>query len=144
MIEQSLPWRCFHCDETFTDEEAAVLHFGRSLLDQAVCLLDEGGLKALRDAEAELSRYRDEDSDVDREIMGLKSAHTAALIREEEKGYAKGLADGRGLAALLPIEAQALIEWHDSLPGSSIPIPCPNALMDADTKLHLIAKGAPR
>lgn len=94
---QLLAWRCFHCDEVFTDHEAAVLHFGRSEHHEAGCTID---LAAFREMERLVSRYRDEDTDLHREIHRLRSEHSIALRREEEKGYARGLADASPAAAL--------------------------------------------
>ncbi len=58
---------------------------------------ERGLLMALRKAEAELERYRAEDSDKDRELQRMAADHEIALRREEEKGYAHGLRDGREL-----------------------------------------------
>lgn len=101
-----MSWRCFHCDEEFTTRGAAADHFGPHPAATPGCVIDkvaieEGGkpergrglLMALRKAEAELERYRDEDTDLHRYIHRLQSEHQQALRREEEKGYARGLAD---------------------------------------------------
>jgi hypothetical protein len=45
----------------------------------------------LRDLEKQLTLYRQEDSDLHRQIRSLESAHQTALMRAEESGYAKGL-----------------------------------------------------
>ena len=47
--------------------------------------------------EADLEKYRDEDTDLHRQIRQLESHHQAALRQAEEDGYANGLADGRQL-----------------------------------------------
>src|SRR6266705_6174210 len=88
-------WRCFHCDDVFTDKDAAREHFG----DQGdpACKLNamEGGLlKLVRDQEDELQQRRQEDTASYREFHSLGSDHARALQHEEEKGYARGLADG--------------------------------------------------
>ena len=85
-------WRCFHCDEVFRDEEAARLHFGDSLMHAAACKVD---VAALRELERQLACYREEDTDLHREIHRLHAEHLVALRRAEEDGYAKGLRDGR-------------------------------------------------
>lgn len=102
-------WTCFHCGETFPGNFAgsrrARDHFGHDPLSDPACRIkageERGLLMALRRAEAtikeqaiELARYRIEDSDKDRLIHGLIVDHQVALRREEEKGYARGLADG--------------------------------------------------
>lgn len=98
-------WRCFHCDDIFTDREAAADHFGiqiDGLADEPGCKLNqtEGGiLKMLREANAELAKYRQEDDAQTRMFYALGAEHTVALRREEEKGYARGLANGQALVA---------------------------------------------
>ena len=86
-------WRCFHCDEVFTDREAAALHFGnfgpRSYTD-AHCLIDA---PKLRDMEFQLHRYQEEDGPIHRLMHRQAGEHTQALIRAEEAGYAKALKD---------------------------------------------------
>lgn len=51
----------------------------------------------LRSAQEELARYRAEDSDMLQAIFAIQADHAVALTREEERGYEKGLADGRAL-----------------------------------------------
>ena len=89
-------YTCFHCEETFTSVEAAREHFGSSSLDIPTCQVDAAHLREL---EKELFRYREEDSDLHREIHDLYAKHNTDLMREEEKGYASGLADGMKLTA---------------------------------------------
>jgi hypothetical protein len=96
-------WTCFHCGETFTTLGGARDHFGADPTKEPGCMIrvqlgDERGLlMALREAEAELERYRAEDSDKDREFHGMQADHARALIREEQKGYDRGLRDGQQL-----------------------------------------------
>jgi len=89
-------WRCFHCDEVFTDPKEARTHFGDVQGSKAVCTYtaDE-----IRHNEWCLRRYREEDTDLHRQIAHMQTEHTQALMRAEESGYAKGLADGRALAS---------------------------------------------
>jgi hypothetical protein len=113
-------WTCFHCGETFTDEKCAGEHFGGDLLSLAACQIkaEEGGLVALiRKQEAELDRHRSEDTASYREFYSLGADHTRALMRAEEAGYEKGLADGRSEAATAPqgdageAAARIVAEW---------------------------------
>jgi hypothetical protein len=96
-----LGWTCYHCGETFMVPGLAAEHFGASPMAEPGCLIrvkrgDERGLLfELREAEAELERYRAEDSDTDRRMAAMASEHGDALRREEEKGYARGLRDQR-------------------------------------------------
>jgi hypothetical protein len=85
-------WTCFHCGETFHGQQAARLHFGASVNDEPKCQISANRLRAM---EAELRRYRDEDTDLHREIGRIQSDHAIALRREEEKGYARGLEDAK-------------------------------------------------
>lgn len=86
-------WRCFHCDEVFTDREQAAFHFGIDEMCTPACGLDRGLVEAYRRQELELRRYRDEDSDKDREMYRQRNEHVQALQRAEEAGYAKALKD---------------------------------------------------
>jgi len=91
-------WRCFHCDSLFTNPKHAAEHFGVSEGDVPACKLSnsEGHLVTLiRKLQRELDDYRQEDSDVLRAWMSKESEHQQQLIREEEKGYARGLADAK-------------------------------------------------
>lgn len=101
-------WRCFHCDEVFTDIDAAADHFGVQIdgtADEVACKLNatDGLLvKMLREAQEELRRYRQEDHEAYRQFYALGAEHATALHREEEKGYARGLADGHAEALRTP------------------------------------------
>jgi hypothetical protein len=85
-------WTCFHCGETFTDREAATLHFGRDEMAYAACQIDIAKYREMSELH---ERHLAEDSDADRRYYRQQSEHVIALQREEEKGYARGLADGR-------------------------------------------------
>lgn len=100
-------WTCFHCGEHFPGnmggQRAAQLHFGDGPDREPVCKIsaeDRGLVRRFRAMERELERYRDEDSDKDRQMAGMCADHARALQREEEKGYERGLRDGRNLQPL--------------------------------------------
>lgn len=101
MGERKIHWRCFHCGETFTkpQERWAREHFGRDCSAEPVCLIRSAGenalLSALRAAEDELAGYRAEDSLIIRSMHSMSADHVRALIREEEKGFARGLEDAK-------------------------------------------------
>ncbi len=110
-------WTCFHCGETFTTVGSARDHFGYTQSDPG-CIIDkvaveEGGkpergrglLMALRKAEAELARYREEDADLHRALHAKDCERNAAVMRAEEQGYARGLRDGVNLPADSPERA---------------------------------------
>ena len=94
-------WRCFHCGEGFTkaQERWAREHFGRDDGELPVCQMRVPGegnlLSALRNAQDALAGYHAEDGDLMRAMHSMAADHAEALKREEERGYAKGLADAR-------------------------------------------------
>lgn len=92
-------WRCFHCDDVFHTEIEARNHFGSTQDADPACRIKVAGefalLQALRNAEDELARHRSADSDVLRAMHSMQADHATALRREEEKGYERGLRDGR-------------------------------------------------
>lgn len=105
-------WTCFHCGETFHASGLAEAHFGHHVDGEPACRLNrkERGLAfQLREAEQQLERYRMEDSNTDRAMHAMRADHAVALIREEEKGYAKALADIRAQGWQSPEDAQAAI-----------------------------------
>lgn len=100
-------WVCFHCGETFMHEVSAREHFGGSIDAIPGCRLrmragERSLLRRIRWLERQYKTLRDrvasEDTDKDREIYAMQAAHTQALIREEEKGYARGLRDAKAEA----------------------------------------------
>ncbi|CAJ6623501.1 Uncharacterised protein [Burkholderia pseudomallei] len=99
-------WRCFHCDEVFDDRDAAALHFGTTERQVPACTIDVAEYRAM---EQRMSRYNEEDTDLHREIYRLQARHQSDLRREEEKGYARGLADGA--AGTQPAVAPAPDGW---------------------------------
>ena len=84
-------WGCFHCDEAFSDEDAAREHFGKSEHQQPACQID---IAEYRKMEEVNRRHCEEDTDLHRQILSMSCDHQQALQREEEKGYARGLRDG--------------------------------------------------
>lgn len=90
-------WVCFHCGEHFPGNAdgtyRARLHFGPTgPNDEPKCQITAYRLRAM---EAELRRYREEDTELHQEIARLKCEHATALRREEEKGYERGLRDAQ-------------------------------------------------
>lgn len=103
MGERAIYWRCFHCGDTFTkaQEKWARQHFGANQDALPVCQMRLPGehhlLTILRRQEADLADYRVEDTDLWRAVYAQSADHATALRREEERGYEKGLNDGRKL-----------------------------------------------
>lgn len=83
-------WRCFHCDEVFTTQESAAVHFGNSERDNPACQVDIVDYRRMVAMDA---RYAEEDADVHRSMRRMASEHQTALQRAEETGYARGLKD---------------------------------------------------
>jgi hypothetical protein len=115
LAEQQKGWTCFHCGETFTDEKCAREHFGTQQLSEPACKIQGGAihgiLEALRDAEEQLARYYQEDSDVCRSMHAMATKHAAQLRRCEELGYERGLiaaVDGERLQSQLSTTPKGL------------------------------------
>ena len=102
-------WRCFHCDEAFADAESAAVHFGTSERQNPICTVDAAEYRAM---EQRMARYNEEDSDLHRQIYGLQARHASELRREEEKGYALGLAAQATIDANLTGLVHALANNH--------------------------------
>lgn len=108
---QSEGWTCFHCGEQFAGnlagQRAAQQHFGATVDAIPGCRLrmrkgEHSLLRRIRwlerralELQVVIDRYRAEDSDKDREFYALQATHAQALIREEKKGYEKGMRDAR-------------------------------------------------
>lgn len=89
-------WRCFFCDVVLRSEASAREHFGASELATPACQIkghEHGLVGIIRKQEAELERYRAEDSDMIRVLETLKSEHAAELRTAEETGFARGVED---------------------------------------------------
>lgn len=107
-------WRCFHCDELFSTVGTARDHFGDHEGCQPACHINA---KEYRKMERRMERYNAEDSDADRRFHAMQADHGTALIREEEKGYARGLADGQALVPGVVAAARAVMDSWDKRMG---------------------------
>jgi len=103
-------WRCFHCDEVFTDRSAALEHFGESECHTPGCQIDITDVRAMEKA---LRQYRAGDTLLYRQLRQLKSDHATALRREEEKGYARGVADMREQLTAAIAALRDLVDYTD-------------------------------
>lgn len=97
-------WTCFHCGETFFFVEAARDHFGGTPDRDPGCLIraNRGLLSALREAEAEVQKLREENERLDHEagaaammqadlaqyFGGARTAHQAFLVLDAMEGRA--------------------------------------------------------
>ena len=103
-MSRNRTWRCFHCGDVFRNPKHAASHFGLDQFQEPGCVAvlrhsESHLLDRIRDLEAELRRYRDEDSDIMRWAQSKEAEHRQALIREGERGYNKGVQDGRAYPA---------------------------------------------
>lgn len=89
-------WRCFYCDDVFKDRDAAAEHFGSYLHSEPACKIN---IAKYREMEANVEHWthavHEETLDCHRALAAARSEHSTALRREEEAGYAKGVADAR-------------------------------------------------
>lgn len=85
-------WRCFHCDEVFTDEAEARLHFGDSCVQEPIC-----GVTAerYREVERQLEEYRSESDATSKTFYSLGAEHYRKERDAEQAGYDRGLADAK-------------------------------------------------
>lgn len=100
-------WRCFHCDEVFISFKCAQSHFGSDESKMPGCQLkghERHLVDYIRDLEDQLDGYRADDSHVMRSIYTLEADHRQALIRAEEAGYNRGVAD---MALASPLQGAA-------------------------------------
>lgn len=103
-------WRCFHCDAVFRSEREATIHFGADEAATCACVLphEQHLVEHIRDLERQLESYRTDSDRVLRSIMTLEGEHGAALRREEEKGYERGVRDMKAQGLCADPQAHAL------------------------------------
>lgn len=102
-------WRCFHCDEVFTTEHAARLHFGETECQDPACQIKAGAemsmLEALRRAEEEarmaVIAMHEEGTDGWTAFRRLEGRTKQNAEAAENLGYERGLRDGRAEAPKL-------------------------------------------
>lgn len=97
-----LSWRCFHCDEVFTDRRCAAAHFGADESAEPACQIkgSEGGLvEALRRAEKDAGdawfMIHNEATDAAKAYHGQNARHREQMIALEQAGYDRGLRDAQ-------------------------------------------------
>lgn len=93
---ERVEWRCFHCDEVFTDRTEAEVHFGPNEHAPTACRITPAEVAEYREAEASLRKHlADETTAVENELAAFKSSVDQQLRRAEENGYARGLGDAK-------------------------------------------------
>jgi len=107
-------WRCFHCDEVFTTQNDARLHFGMDQCSDPACKIKLGAEKsllvALRRAETELqdawAAIHNETTEAAKAYYAQQSRHGEQLRAAEELGFERGIKDST--AHIAALEEQAL------------------------------------
>ncbi|MBB4797965.1 hypothetical protein HNP32_001689 [Brevundimonas bullata] len=121
-------WRCFHCDETFTDRRCAAAHFGADEDAAPACQIkgsEVGLVEALRRAEKDAGdawfAIHNESTEAAQAYYAQNSRHREQMVAVEQAGYDRGLADAKahpetlGLTADAPDLLEALREARDAL-----------------------------
>jgi len=128
-------WKCFHCGEVFTTKLEGLKHFGSSERQDPACTIDVLQYRAM---EALIERYVDEDTDLHRSMGKMRSDHETALRREEEAGYARGLADGQKLCVKESCYSPTPARQEDQ--RDTHPPEADKLLKDAQEDLKLLAR----
>lgn len=103
---EPVAWRCFHCDEVFTDVAAAREHFGETLDDEPICQVT---VERYRAVERELESYRNESDATSRTFYDIGHRAAVAARDAEQKGYDRGLADAKAYPETLVEGAEAKV-----------------------------------
>lgn len=92
--DQPQIWRCFHCDEVCTDHATALEHFGIDRHCDPICKVDRAEYRRM-----EIRHIASVMEETELHLaLDAKTAEMIRAVREaEEKGYERGLADGRAL-----------------------------------------------
>ena len=120
---EPVAWRCFHCDEVFSDEYAAREHFGEYENQTPACQIkgsEKGLLGALRESENDAAdawhAVLAESTDAAKAYFSQNHRHQRQLREVEQIGYERGLADAKahpeelGLYAIPPDYAKRVAE----------------------------------
>lgn len=103
--DEVVAWRCFHCDEVFTDEAAARLHFGESEVQDPLCAVTA---ERYREVERRLDTFITESDPSSRAFYALGAEHYQKERDAEQKGYDRGLADAKAHPEILGLTAPSL------------------------------------
>jgi hypothetical protein len=103
--DEVVAWRCFHCDEVFTDEKCAREHFGDTLEVEPICQVTA---ERYREVERQLESYRNESDATSRTFYD--NGHKAAVAERdaEQKGYDRGIADAKAYPETLGLIASPI------------------------------------
>lgn len=92
-------WRCFFCDDLFTTQEAAAIHFGAfdsCEPDTVACKLmshQQNVLEYIRGLEEEVRLYQAENHPTIKAMYAIEDEMRRAIVKAEETGYTRGVAD---------------------------------------------------
>jgi hypothetical protein len=100
-VSRKISWRCFHCDEVFTERYLAADHFGADETSEPACKIKMGAersmLTALRRAERDAAeawfKIHNEATDSAKAFYAAAARHQEQLRAAEELGYERGLRD---------------------------------------------------
>ena len=99
-------WRCFHCDEVFTDWVQARNHFGYTPEDgPPVCKTERGVDAEIYHLKRRVELYQREDTELHRALHAKAAEMAVAVRRAEEQGYARGLEDAKKYPETLGLRA---------------------------------------
>lgn len=102
-------WRCFHCDEVFTNWVEARNHFGYTPNDgPPSCKTTRGEDSELYHLKRQLELYREEDTELHRALAAKEMELRQAVIKAEEQGYARGLEDAKRYPETLGLMRRAV------------------------------------
>jgi len=112
------PWKCFHCDDTFTAWHRARDHFGLNEHALPACQIKAGEIglvEALRKAEADCEQawfmIHNESTEAAKAYYAQQARHRQQMIAIEQVGYERGLADAKAHPETLGL---MLIEQDDA------------------------------
>ena len=150
-------WRCFHCDETFSDKRAAQDHFGCDETSEPACRIKAGAerslLGALRRAEKDAAdawmAVQTETTDAAKAYYKQATRHHEQLRIVEEAGYERGMEDARAALATTQPRAAAGASFefdryiNGTLMAEGVTIERQNNLPDAMREAARIASRGP-
>jgi hypothetical protein len=89
-------WRCYHCDQVFTSDREARLHFGNDLYSYPACRIaihEQHLIEYIRKLEAEVQQHRAENHEVLVAAYSMQCAARQIEPEAEQRGYDKGVRD---------------------------------------------------
>lgn len=108
------PWRCFHCDELFTQHWTARDHFGHDEGATPACKIKAGEIgivEALRRAERDAGdawfALQNESSTTAKAFRAMQGRHQSQLTAMEQLGYERGPSDAKAHPETLGLQIAA-------------------------------------